>query len=147
MVAARFRGVTPNMDINKSVAVSAAGLKAQSMRMRVIAENIANQDSVASAPGGDPYRRRVPTFKAVVDRKLGATSVVVDNIKTDKSDFGRVYKPGHPAADAQGYIRTPNVSGIVEQADMQNAQRSYEANLNAIEAARSMTARTIDLLR
>jgi flagellar basal-body rod protein FlgC len=135
------------MDINKSVAVSAAGLKAQSMRMRVIAENIANQDSVATSPGADPYRRRVPTFKAVVDRELGATSVVVDKIRGDKSDFRREYSPGHPAADAQGYIRTPNVNGLVEQADMQNAQRSYEANLNAIEAARSMTARTIDLLR
>lgn len=136
------------MSLTDSVAVSSAALKAQSMRMRIISENIANQDSVADTPGGTPYQRRIPSFKAMVDRDLGgATTVVVDKILADKSDFKREYNPGHPAADAQGYILKSNVNSLVEQADMQNAQRSYEANLNAIEAARSMTAKTIDLLR
>lgn len=135
------------MDINKAVDVSAAGLRAQSMRMRIIAENIANEDSTASTSGGNPYQRRVPTFKAIVDRDIGAVSVAVDKIHGDKTAFGQVYDPGSPAANAQGYVKTSNVNGLVEQADMQSAQRSYEANVSAIEAARSMTARTIDLLR
>lgn len=135
------------MDASKSIAVSASGLRAQSMRMRIIAENVANQDSTGATANDDPYRRRVPTFKALVDRETGATTVVVDKIKDDKSDFVRVYKPGHPAADAQGYVRMPNVNTLVEQADMKDAERAYEANVNAIEAARSITARTIDLLR
>lgn len=136
------------MSSSDAIAVSAAGLKAQSMRMRIIAENIANQDSVATTPGGEPYQRRIASFKAMVDRELdGATTVVVDKIVSDKSEFRREYNPGHPGADAQGYVLKSNVNSLVEQADMQSAQRSYEANLNAIEASRSMMTRTIDLLR
>lgn len=135
------------MDLKASLGVSESGLRAQSLRMRVIAENLANQDSVAQTPGGDPYRRRVASFKAEVDRATGATGVKVNGIETDKSDFTRVYQPGHPAADKEGYILKPNVNGLVESADMKAAQRSYEANLNAIEAAKSLTMRTIDLLK
>lgn len=135
------------MDLKTSVQVSASGLRAQSLRMRVIAENLANQDSVAQTPGGDPYRRKIATFRAEVDRATGATAVKVQNITTDKSAFGRVYQPGNPAADGQGYVLRPNVNGLVESADMKAAQRSYEANLNAIEAAKSLTMRTIDLLK
>lgn len=135
------------MDLKTSVQVSASGLRAQSLRMRVIAENLANQDSVAQAPGGDPYRRKVATFRAEVDRATGGTAVKVQNITTDKSAFRRTYQPGSPAADAQGYVLRPNVNGLVESADMKAAQRSYEANLNAIEAAKSLTMRTIDLLK
>ncbi|NIJ20802.1 flagellar basal-body rod protein FlgC [Sphingomonas naasensis] len=135
------------MDLKASLGVSASGLRAQSLRMRVIAENLANQDSVAQTPGGDPYRRRVASFKAEVDRATGATGVKVQGIENDKSDFTRVYQPGHPAADKDGYVLKPNVNGLVETADMKAAQRSYEANLNAIEAAKSLTMRTIDLLK
>ena len=135
------------MDLKTSLSVSASGLRAQSLRMRVIAENLANQDSVAQTPGGDPYRRRVATFRAAVDRASGGTAVKIDSVDTDKSNFQRVYEPGNPAANAQGYVLKPNVNGLVEVADMKAAQRSYEANLNAIEAAKSMTMRTIDLLK
>lgn len=135
------------MDLKSSIGVSASGLRAQSLRMRVIAENLANQDSVARTAGGDPYRRRVATFKAELDRATGATNVTVKSIEGDKSDFQRVYQPGNPAADAQGYVLRPNVNGLIETADMKAAQRSYEANLNAIEAARGLTMRTIDLLK
>jgi flagellar basal-body rod protein FlgC len=135
------------MDLKASIDVSASGLRAQSLRMRVIAENLANQDSVAATPGGNPYRRRVASFSSEVDRATGAAGVKLDSIQTDKSDFVRVYEPGHPAADAQGYVLKPNVNGLVEAADMKAAQRSYEANLNAIEAAKSLTMRTIDLLK
>ncbi|MGK6356679.1 flagellar basal body rod protein FlgC [Sphingomonas sp. DT-207] len=135
------------MDLKTSLNVSASGLRAQSLRMRVIAENLANQDSVATAPGGNPYRRRVASFSAEVDRATGATGVKINTIQTDKSDFTRVYQPGHPAADGEGYVLKPNVNSLVETADMKAAQRSYEANLNAIEAAKSLTMRTIDLLK
>ena len=135
------------MDLKASLGVSASGLRAQSLRMRVIAENLANQDSVAQSPGGNPYRRRVASFSAEVDRATGATGVKVNSIQNDKSDFTRVYQPGHPAADARGYVLKPNVNSLVETADMKAAQRSYEANLNAIEAAKSLTMRTIDLLK
>lgn len=135
------------MDLDASLGVSASGLRAQSLRMRVIAENLANQDSVAETPGGDPYRRRVVSFQAEVDRATGATGVKVKSVQGDQSNFTKVYQPGHPAADAQGYVLKPNVNGLIESADMKAAQRSYEANLNAIEAAKSLTMRTIDLLK
>lgn len=135
------------MDLKTSLNVSASGLRAQSLRMRVIAENLANQDSVANTPGGNPYRRRVASFSAEVDRATGATGVKINTIQNDRSDFTRVYQPGHPAADGEGYVLKPNVNSLVETADMKAAQRSYEANLNAIEAAKSLTMRTIDLLK
>lgn len=135
------------MDLDSSVQVSASGLRAQSLRMRVIAENLANADSVSGVAGGTPYRRQVPTFRAQVDRASGATQVRVTGIVADRTDFPRLYQPGNPAADAQGYVLTPNVNRLTEAADMKAAQRSYEANLNAIEAARSLTMRTIDLLK
>ncbi len=135
------------MDLKTSMQVSASGLRAQSLRMRVIAENLANADSVARTPGGDPYRRRLPSFKSEVDRNSGAAGVTVDSIESDQSAFQRVYQPGSPAADATGYVKLPNVNALVETADMKAAQRSYEANLSAIEAAKGLTMRTIDLLK
>ncbi len=135
------------MELQNSIDVSATGLRAQSLRMRVIAENLANADSVATSSTGDPYRRRVATFTEELDRKTGATGVKVSSIEGDTSAFGRVYQPGNPAADADGYVAQPNVNPLIEAADMKAAQRSYEANLNAIESARGMTMRTIDLLK
>ncbi|NYT42098.1 flagellar basal body rod protein FlgC [Sphingomonas sp. R-74633] len=135
------------MDLKTSLGISASGLRAQSLRMRVIAENLANQDSVADTPGGNPYRRRVASFSAEMDRQTGGVGVKVKAIENDKSDFLKVYQPGHPAADKDGYVLKPNVNGLIETADMKAAQRSYEANLNAIEAAKSLTMRTIDLLK
>lgn len=142
------------MDLRSSVEISASGLRAQSLRMRVIAENLANAQSVATTPDGDPYRRRVVTFEPVLDAPRenakgdnAVQGVRVRGIANDNSAFQRVYQPGHPAADEQGYVRMPNVSNLIETADMRAAQRSYEANINAIEAARSMTMRTIDLLK
>ena len=135
------------MDLKATVDVSASALRAQSLRMRIIAENLANADSVSATPGGDPYRRRIATFQAEVDGASGGMGVEVRGIVTDKSAFSRVYQPGHPASDAKGYLLRPNVNGLVETSDMKAAQRSYEANLSAIEAAKSLTMRTIDLLK
>jgi len=135
------------MDLKNSVEVSASGLRAQSLRMRIIAENLANADSVATTPGGQPYRRKVASFESEVDRATGAEGVRVRGIEADQSAFQRVYQPGNPAADAAGYVLKPNVNSLVESADMKAAQRAYEANLSAIEAAKGLTMRTIDLLK
>lgn len=135
------------MDLQRSIAISAAGLKAQSLRMRVVAENLANKDTMAAAPGEQPYQRKVVMFKDVLDREIGASTVKVERVTVDRSDFEKVYMPSHPGADEQGYVLKPNVNGIIESSDLKEAQRSYEANLNAVEAAKSLTMRTIDLLR
>lgn len=135
------------MSFDKSIQVSASGLRAESVRMRVIAENLANAQSVSREAGGTPYRRKIVAFSAALDRASGATTVKVNGIGSDSSDFQKVYQPGSPAADASGYVLMPNVNMLLETADMKAAQRSYEANLNAITAARTLTMRTIDLLK
>ena len=134
-------------DLQTSMIISATGLRVQGQRVKVIAENVANANSTSDTPGGDPYQRKVLTFANVFDRALEADLVRVKKILGDKSEFGQVYDPNHPAADENGYYKTPNVNGLVEMTDMREAQRSYEANLNMIETARSMMTRTIDLLR
>jgi flagellar basal-body rod protein FlgC len=135
------------MDLQKSMRVSASGMAAQSTRMRVIAENIANADSLGETPGADPYRRKTVSFRNVLDRTLGVDTVRTARIGTDKASFARRYEPGHPAADAEGYVLAPNVNNLIEAMDMRQAQRSYEANINVIETSKNMIARTIDILR
>jgi flagellar basal-body rod protein FlgC len=135
------------MDFLKSMQIAASGLRAQTGRMQVIAENVANADSTAQRPGGDPYRRKIPTFRSEVDRALEANTVTMGKIRPDPTDFRTKYEPGHPAADQNGYVKYPNVNSLIELNDMREAQRSYEANLNVIGATRRMIQRTIDLLR
>ena len=135
------------MDFLKTISIAASGLKAQSGRMRVIAENIANADSTAQAPGADPYRRRIATFRSNFDRELQAQVVELGRIQNDRTDFATRHEPGHPAADERGHVKYPNVNSLVESVDMREAQRSYEANINVIGATRRMIARTLDLLR
>lgn len=135
------------MDLMESLMISAAGMRAQGQRLRVVAENLANADSVAEVPGGDPYRRKTITFKNQLDRELGLETVQVQKVGDDPSDFRMKYDPGNPAADGKGYVKLPNVNSLIEMSDMREAQRSYEANLRAIEVARNMLQRTIDLIR
>jgi flagellar basal-body rod protein FlgC len=135
------------MDFLKSMQIAASGLRAQAGRMRVISENIANADSTPSRPGADPYRRKIPTFTSEFDRALEARTVGMSKVTTDKSDFRLKYEPGHPAADANGNVKYPNVNSLVEMTDMRDAQRSYEANVNVISATRRMIQRTIDILK
>lgn len=135
------------MDLMASMKVAAAGLRAQSGRMRIIAENLANANSTARAPGQDPYQRRIPTFKQEFDRELGLTTVKAGRIKLDQTEFPKRYEPGHPAADRAGYVKMPNVNSLVETMDMREAQRSYQANLNVITATRRMLSRTLEILR
>ncbi|MBE7731658.1 flagellar basal body rod protein FlgC [Devosia faecipullorum] len=135
------------MDFNSSLRIAATGLQAQTARMRVIAENIANADSAGKAPGDEPYRRRIPTFQTVLDHEIGGRVVEVGRLAYDMSDFSSRYEPGHPAADAAGFVQYPNVNTLIETVDMREAQRSYEANLNVVTVTRQMLGRTLDILR
>jgi flagellar basal-body rod protein FlgC len=135
------------MDFLRSIAIAASGLRAQAGRMRIISENIANADSTAQQPDGNPFRRRIPTFRSEVDRVLDARTVALGKIRNDPSDFRLKHDPGHPAADASGNVKYPNVNPLVEMTDMREAQRSYEANINVIGATRRMIQRTLEILK
>ncbi len=134
-------------DLKDAITIATHGMKVQSTRMRVGAENIANADSTATTPGGEPYRRKTITFKNVLDRELGVEVVKVDKIGVDDGEFNRRYDPSHPAANAEGYVLTPNVQTSIERLDIQEAQRSYEANLSVIDISKSMLNRTLELMR
>src|ERR1700712_4560732 len=134
-------------DFVRSMGIATSGLRAQAGRMRVISENIANADSTAQTPGGDPYRRKVPTFSSTLDRTLDARVVSLGRIRPDQASFRIKNEPGNPAADTQGNVKYPNVNSLVEMTDMRDAQRSYEANLNIISATRRMIQRTLDILK
>ena len=134
-------------DFTRSMSIATSGLRAQAGRMRVISENIANADSTAQTAGGDPYRRKVPTFSSALDRSLDAQVVTLGRIRHDQSSFRIKHEPGNPAADASGNVKYPNVNSMVEMTDMRDAQRSYEANLNIISATRRMIQRTLDILK
>lgn len=133
--------------LSDTLQISAAGMRAQGDRLRVVAENIANSDSTATTPGGDPYRRKVVVFQNVLNKELGVQTVKIGARTLDPSPFQRKYDPSHPAADAQGYVLYPNVNPIVEMMDMREARRGYEANLNVIEVSKAMLSQTLNLLK
>jgi len=135
------------MDLDRALRISAAGMQAQSTRLRVVAENLANRDSTGQSPGADPFRRKTVTFQNRMDRALGAPTVRVARIGTAGGDFPLRHDPSHPAADARGYVRMPNVDSLIETMDMREAQRSYAANLSVLEVTRGMLTRTIEALR
>jgi flagellar basal-body rod protein FlgC len=135
------------MDLERALRISAAGMAAQSTRLRVVAENLANRDSTGDAPGAEPFRRKTVTFGARLDRALAAETVEVRRIGTAAGEFPEVHDPGPPAADARGYVKRPNVDSLVEMMDMREAQRSYSANLSVLEVTRGMLTRTIEALR
>jgi len=134
------------MDLLDSMAEAAKGMKAQGVRMRVISENMANAETTASEKGGNPYQRKVVTFKNVLDKTDKQEEVEVDKVMSDKSDFIMKYDPSHPAADANGYVKMPNVNPLIEMMDMREAQRSYEANLGVIDISKVMITETLDQL-
>jgi flagellar basal-body rod protein FlgC len=135
------------MELDKAMTISAHGMDAQTTRLRVIAENLANQDSTGSTPGAEPYRRKTITFENRMDQALGTPTVQIKQIGTDKSDLPVRYDPSNPAADKDGYVKLPNVNSFVEVMDMREAERSYSANLSVMQATRGMLSRTIDLLK
>ncbi|MBU1211177.1 MAG: flagellar basal body rod protein FlgC [Alphaproteobacteria bacterium] len=133
--------------LSMAASIAASGLHAQSVRLRVVSENLANSQSTAQEAGGDPYARKVVSFAEMIDDRQGSARVRVSEIATDSAPFRLVHEPGHPAANAEGYVRFPNVNMISEVADMREATRSYEANLQLVRQAREMISATIDLLR
>jgi len=135
------------MDFSKSMSVAASGLRAQTERMKIIAENIANANSTSPIKGGDPYRRQIATISSSFDRELETNIVKAGKPLPDKSDFKSQYDPGNPNADKQGYVKLPNVDSLVEIMDMREAQRSYEADLTVMDSTKQMLAKTVDLLK
>lgn len=135
------------MNLDRALAVSAAGMNTQSSRLRVVAENLANRDSTGLSPDADPYRRRTITFTQQLDRRAGVHVPVARRVGTDPSEFPQRHDPSHPAADASGYVRLPNVTSLIELSDMREAQRSYNANLAVMETTRTMLMRAIEALR
>ena len=135
------------MDLSKALTISASGMSVQTTRLRVIAENLANQDTTGSSPTSQPYRRKTIVFSNEMDREQGMDLVKVKQIGHDNSDLPTRYDPGHPAADAKGYVRTPNVNSFVEVMDMREAERSYSANLSVMQTTRGMLTRTIEMLK
>jgi flagellar basal-body rod protein FlgC len=136
----------PIQPMNAAAAIAASALRAQQTRMRVIAQNLANADSTAQTPGGDPYRRQVPVFTPTTVAG-GGRGVTVSRVVADQSDFGTEYAPGQPGADARGYVKLPNVNPLMEALDMQEAQRAYQANLSVIETANAMDQSTLTLIK
>ncbi|GBR46037.1 flagellar basal-body rod protein FlgC [Acetobacter pasteurianus] len=135
------------MDFSDTIGISASGMRVQSARLRIAAENLANEETTGSTPGADPYRRKTITFKDEVDAATGVSTVKVKEIGRDPSDFQLKYDPSHPAADEKGYVKMPNVNSMVEIMDTHDAQHSYEANLNTMQITRSMLTRSINLMK
>jgi len=135
------------MDLSKALSISASGMTAQGTRLRVIAENLANQDTTGPTAGADPYRRKTVTFADRMDRQQGLRLVQVEQVGEDPSAFPLRYDPANPAANPQGYVKLPNVNSFIEMMDMRAAARSYDANLSVMQATRSMLTRTIGLLK
>lgn len=134
-------------DLTDTIHISAAGMRAQSERLKVVAQNIANAESTGAKPGTDPYRRKTISFKEALDSETGLQTVKVGKIATDKSDFNKKYEPMNPNADEGGYVLYPNINPIVEMMDMREARRGYEANLSVIESSKTMVNQTLGLLR
>jgi flagellar basal-body rod protein FlgC len=134
-------------DLMSAMGAAATGLRAQTVRIRISAENLANADATSNVPGGDPYRRKAPVFRTYYDREIGADSVKVTGSRLDMSPFTLKFDPSHPAADGDGYVKQSNVSTLVEMADLREAQRAYEANLNVIESSRAMMLGVVSLLK
>ena len=134
------------MDLQDSMVQAAKGMKAQGVRMRIISENLANSETTGLTKGADPYQRKTVTFKNVLDKTAGVNTVQVDKVIKDKTPFTLKYDPQHPAADKNGYVKTPNVNTMVEMMDMREAQRSYEANLGVIDVSKNMINRTIEMM-
>jgi flagellar basal-body rod protein FlgC len=133
--------------LQSALRIGASGLEAQSKRLRVVTENLANAQSTGKSPGAEPYTRRVVTFENELDEAMGGNVVKVASIERHRSPYKLEHNPGHPAADQNGYVKLPNVDIIAEVADMHEANRSYEANLQVIKQAREMISMTVDMMR
>lgn len=133
--------------LSASMKASEMGMRAQSYRLKVISENVANSNVTGTSPQDNPYRRKMIFFKTQQDAKTGANIVVVDKITDDLSNFELKYEPNHPAADAAGYVKYPNVNLILESVDAKEAQRTFEANLSSFNIAKSNREQIIGALK
>lgn len=133
-------------DLINSLYIAASGMKVQGDRLRIVSENIANSDSLGTSPGDAPYRRKIISFRNKLDRELGVDRVEVHKYGYDDTAYGIKYDPGHPAADEEGYVLTPNVKPMIELMDMREARRSYEANMNVVEVSKAMLMQTVNML-
>lgn len=134
-------------DLMSAMSAASSGLRAQTVRIRLSAENLANANSTGETPGADPYRRKEAVFKSYMDKDAGTERVKVSGVRYDNSAFRIKYDPSHPAADENGMVKLPNVSALTEMTDLREAQRAYEANLNIVEASRSMLLSAVDILK
>lgn len=134
-------------DLVNSLYIAASGMKVQGDRLRIVSENIANSNSLGTSPEDMPYRRKILSFRNRLDREMGIEKVEVHKYGYDDTPYGKKYDPGHPAADADGYVLTPNVKPMIELMDMREARRSYEANMNVIEVSKAMLMQTVNMLR
>ncbi len=133
--------------LSASLKIAGSGMETQATRLRIVSENIANARSTGDTPGADPYRRKTLTFGNELDRATGVTLATVKKFGIDKSKFTEEYDPGNPAADERGIVKMPNVNVLIEMADMREANRSYEANLQTIKQTRDLISATLDLLK
>lgn len=133
--------------LGAAMAAATSGLNAQSHRMRIVSQNLANSSSTGTSPGADPYARKTITFAEALDRQSGMRSVVISGRGVDPAPFRVDYRPDHPAADANGYVKLPNVNPIVEVADMQDAVRAYQADIEVIKQTKQMYSMLSELLR
>jgi flagellar basal-body rod protein FlgC len=133
--------------LQASLRIAASGLQAQSTRLRVVSENIANAQSTGPTAGAVPYARKTVSFESALDRAAGANLVEVKTIGVDRTPFKLERDPGNPAADAQGMVKMPNVDVLVELADMREANRGYEANLQVARQTADMLNQTVALMK
>ena len=133
--------------LEASIKIAGSGMEAQSTRLRVVSENMANAQTTGATPGSNPYARKTVVFETEMDRASGAAMVRVKSIGTDKAAFKTEYEPGNPAADANGIVKVSNVNTLMEMADMREANRSYEANLQIVKQTRDLYSMTLDLLK
>lgn len=134
-------------DLRAATVAAVSGLKAQSLRLRIVSENLANASTTSTVPGGDPYTRKTVSFAETIDQASGASIVRVNAVSRDDSPFKTQHDPNHPAADERGFVKLPNVNALIEMSDMRETHRSYEANLQVVRQVREMAAELIDLLR
>lgn len=133
--------------LKAAMAISGSGLSAQTQRMRIVSENLANSHTTGTTPGSDPYQRKTITFISELDRALGVSTVRVGEIGRDTKSFNSEYDPTHLAADAKGMVKMPNVDPLLEMADMRETVHAYEANMQAMKQAREMISMAIDMMR
>ena len=133
--------------LQKAIEVASQGNRIQSERLKIVAENLANELSTSDVPGGDPYRRKIMFVENKYDKHKKTNLLRVKKYDVDKSDFNLRYEPSHPAADLSGYVKMPNIRREIERSDASEAQRAYEANLEVIATSRAMMQKNLEVIR